>query len=101
MRDAGAEVIEFNDTVRVTAHTWIGGTPGALQVDGRTLPGVIVIEVIGDPHALEEAASFRGGLVSQVTAPKVGGAISVERRDVIEIQSIAQPRTDEFARPAR
>jgi uncharacterized protein YlxW (UPF0749 family) len=101
MRDAGAEVIEFNDTVRVTASTWIGGTPGALQVDGTTLPGVIVIEVIGDPHALVVAASFRGGLVSQVTAAKVGGAINVERREVIRVQSNAQPDDHEFARPAR
>lgn len=100
MRDAGAEVIEFNDTVRVTADTWIAGTPGALQVDGTTLPGVIVLDVIGDPHALDEAATFRGGLASQVTATTVGGAINVERHDVIEVDSIADPLEYEFARPA-
>lgn len=101
MRDAGAEVIEFNDTVRVTANTWIAGTPGALQVDETTLPEVIVLDVIGDPHALQEAASFRGGLTSQVTAATVGGAINVEKRDVVEVDSIARPVDHEFARPAR
>lgn len=101
LRDAGAEVIEFNDTVRVTASTWVGGTPGALVVDGTTVPRVIVLEVIGDPHSLEEAVRFRGGLVTEVTAPNVGGAINVERQDVIEVQSTARVVDHEFARPAR
>lgn len=101
MRDAGAEVIEFNDTVRATANTWIAGTPGSLQVDGTTLPAEIVLDVIGDPHALQEAASFRGGLTSQVTAATVGGTINVEQRDVIEVDSIARPVDHEYARPAR
>lgn len=101
MRDAGAEVIEFNDTARVIAQTWIAGTPGALQVDGTPLPDVIVLDVIGDPHALDEAARFRGGLTSQVTAATIGGSINVQRLDVVEIDSIARPAEHEFARPAR
>lgn len=101
MRDSGAEVMEFNDTVRVTGTSWVGGGPGGLVVDGVTLQPGIVLEAIGDPHSLEEAARFRGGLVSEVTAPQVGGAIAIEQRDEIEVRSVRTPQENVFARPAR
>lgn len=101
MRDAGAEVMEFNDRIRVTAATWVSGTPGALIVDNQPMTREIVLEVIGEPHALEEAARFRGGLVSEVTAPTVGATITVQPVDRIDIQSVVVPDDHEFARPAR
>lgn len=101
MRDAGAEVMEFNDMVRVTASSWVGGVPGSLEVDGIRLPQVVVLEVIGDPHALSEAARFRGGLVSEVTAPQVGGRIDITTVDVVDIRSVRVPSDNVHARPAR
>lgn len=101
MRDAGAEVMEFNDMVRVTASSWVGGTPGNLEVDGIRLPSPVVLEVIGDPHALSEAARFRGGLVSEVTAPQVGGNIDITTLDVVEIRSVRVPSDHVHAQPAR
>lgn len=101
MRDSGAEVMEFNDTVRVTGTSWVGGGPGSLVVDGVTLPPEIVLEAIGDPHSLEEAARFRGGLVSEVTAPQVGGAIAIEQLEEIDVRSVRATQENVFARPAR
>ncbi|WP_432557534.1 DUF881 domain-containing protein [Granulicoccus sp. GXG6511] len=100
MRDAGGEVMEFNDTIRVTASTWVGGSPGRLIVDGTRLPETIVLEVIGDPHSLEEAARFRGGLASEVTSPQVGGRIDIVQLPHLDIQSVRTPAENVHARPA-
>lgn len=99
MRDAGAEVMEFNDTIRVTADTWVGGAPGNLVVDGAALPEVIVLEAIGDPHSLEEAARFRGGLVSEVTAPQVGGQVEIVQLPHVDIRSVRTPTENVYAQP--
>jgi len=60
-RDAGAEVIEINDSIRVVASTWFGGANGALVADNAAISLPLVIDVIGEGHALEEAARFRAG----------------------------------------
>ena len=100
MRDAGAEVLEFNDEVRVVASTWFASDGTTLIVDGRRLPRPITLEAIGDSHSLEEAARFRGGLVSEITGPRIGGTVSIERLDEVEITSLHSPRENQYARPA-
>ena len=100
MRDAGAEVIEFNGQVRVVASTWFGTDGTDLIVDGQRLQRPITMEAIGDPHSLEEAARFRGGLVSEITGPRIGGAVSIERLDDLEITSLHSPAENQYARPA-
>ncbi|HEY5980889.1 MAG TPA: DUF881 domain-containing protein [Microlunatus sp.] len=100
MRDAGAEVIEFNDQVRVVASTWFGSDGTTLIVDGQRLQRPITMEAIGDPHSLEEAARFRGGLVSEITGPRIGGTVSIERRDDLAIRSLHSPAENQYARPA-
>jgi uncharacterized protein YlxW (UPF0749 family) len=100
MRDAGAEVIEFNDQVRVVASTWFGSNGPELVVDGRRLGRPVTLEVIGDSHSLEEAARFRGGLVSEITGPRIGGTVSIERLDGVEITSLHSPAENQYARPA-
>ena len=100
MRDAGAEVIEFNDQVRVVASTWFGTDGTDLIVDGQRLQRPITMKAIGDSHSLEEAARFRGGLVSEITGPRIGGAVSIERLDDLEITSLHSPAENQYARPA-
>ena len=100
MRDAGAEVIEFNGQVRVVASTWFGTDGTDLIVDGQRLQRPITMKAIGDPHSLEEAARFRGGLVSEITGPRIGGAVSIERLDDLEITSLHSPAENQYARPA-
>ncbi len=100
MRDAGAEVIEFNNTVRVVGSSWIGSGASGLMVDGQKISSPIVIKVIGNPHALQEAAQFRGGLVSEITGPKVGGQVVIEQLDEVEIDSLHEARDNQYARPA-
>jgi uncharacterized protein YlxW (UPF0749 family) len=97
-RDAGAEVIEINDTVRVVASTWFASKNGSLVVDGSSITRPVVIDVIGDGHALEEAARFRGGLVSQVT--QLGGSVAITEQTSVSVTAIRQLPTTRYARPA-
>lgn len=100
LRDAGAEVIEFNDTVRVVAATWIASDgAGGISVDGHALSAPIVIDAIGSPATLEAGARFRGGLVSQVEGSSVGGSVAIEQLEDLRIDSVVEQRENVFARP--
>ena len=100
MRDAGAEVIEINDQIRVVASSWFATRSSALVVDGRVVARPLTIEVIGDPHSLEEAASFRGGLVSEITGPRIGGQVAIQQIQRLEIDSLHTAPDNQYARPA-
>lgn len=101
MRDAGAEAIEFNDSARVVATSWFGGKVGGLLIDGKPVSTPLTIDVIGDPHSLEEAARFRGGLASEVTGPNVGGTIDIKRVDNVSVTSLHAAPSQDFAKPVR
>jgi len=100
MRDAGAEVIEVNNTIRIVGSTWFGTDNRALVIDGKPISRPITFEVIGDPNSLEEAAQFRGGIVSEITGPKIGGQVSIERENRLVIESLHTTRENQYARPA-
>lgn len=100
MRDAGAEVIAINNTVRVVASTWFGSGPNGLLVDGQLVTVPITIDVIGDPHALTEATRFSGGLVSEVQGSRIGGTVSVVTDDKVTITAVITPTANRFAKPA-
>ena len=100
LRDAGSEVIEFNDAIRVVASTWIDRDPeGRIVVDGIPLTTPIVIEAIGDPATLEAGARFRGGLVSEVEGSRVQGQVEIKQMTEISVDSVVSPRAPEFAKP--
>jgi uncharacterized protein YlxW (UPF0749 family) len=99
-RDAGGEVIEINDSIRVVASTWFGNRGNELIVDGRTLSRPLTVEVIGDSHSLEEAANFRGGLVSEITGPRIGGRVNLEQIAQLRIDALHTARRTQYARPA-
>ncbi|HET7387043.1 MAG TPA: DUF881 domain-containing protein [Nocardioidaceae bacterium] len=99
LRDAGAEAIEVNDTVRVVARTAISNSPdGGVSVDGRQLNPPYVIDAIGDPHTLATALDIRGGFDSLVK--DAGGTVAVEQSQDVEIASVREPPTPDYAKPA-
>lgn len=99
MRDAGAEVIEVDD-VRVVASTWFGSDADGLVVDGLPVRMPLTLDVIGEPHSLQEAARFRGGIVSQITGPQIGGTVHVEQLNRVVIDSLHAVRQNQYAQPA-
>lgn len=100
MRDAGAEVIAINGTVRVVASTWFSSEAQGLLVDGHRISRPITIEVIGDPHALTEAARFTGGLVSEVEGDRIGGTVGIVTDDKVTITAVVSPPDNRYAKPA-
>ncbi|GAB3821085.1 DUF881 domain-containing protein [Kribbella italica] len=100
LRDAGAEAIQINGSVRVVASTdLIDDAPG-VRVDGEKLVSPYVVEAIGESHNLAEAANFPGGLVSEVTGPQIGGTAEVTELRQLTISALHAPEEHRYARPA-
>jgi uncharacterized protein YlxW (UPF0749 family) len=97
LRDAGAEAIELNNTVRVVASTSILDRDGALVVDGEELHAPYVIDVIGSAHTLAEAVVFPGGLSDEVKS--VGGSTDVKQAQVVTVASLHTVATPEYSQP--
>jgi uncharacterized protein YlxW (UPF0749 family) len=85
LRGAGAEAIEI-DGVRAVVSTYIGGTPGDLQVDGQALKAPFEILAIGPARDLEVALNVSGGVVADVA--RAGGSASVTQSDELSIETL-------------
>jgi uncharacterized protein YlxW (UPF0749 family) len=101
LRDAGAEAIQINGSVRVVASTDLVDDPPGVRIDGRKVGSPYVIEAIGESHNLAEAANFPGGLVSEVTGPQVGGTAEVTELQKLQITALHTPEEHRYARPAK
>ena len=97
LRTAGAESIEFNDTVRVIAQTSFDDGVGGTTIDGTLVAPPYVIDVIGDPHALETGLTFLLG--PQDDVENEGGTLTFEELDKVQIDAVRQPVRPEFAEP--
>lgn len=99
LRNAGAEAIELNGTVRVVAQTALEDGDGGIVVDGRKIAPPYTIEVIGEPQTLSTALTIPGGFIADVEGPDVGGAVTVEEVGEVEIATLAEPREPRYAEP--
>ncbi len=98
LRDAGAEVIEINDRVRVIAQTALrDSSGGGLLIDDREVKAPYTIDAIGDSRTLATALDFTGGFVDEVHG--VGGKVSVRELDQVEITSVRKPAQPQYAQP--
>jgi uncharacterized protein YlxW (UPF0749 family) len=102
LRAAGAEAIQIGDrrqAVRTGVDTWIVGAPGALTVDGKTLMPPYSVVAIGDPPTLAAAMNIPGGAVDSVK--RVGGTMSVQQADKVDITTLRQPKPRQYAQPVK
>ncbi|MGA7466584.1 DUF881 domain-containing protein [Mycobacterium sp.] len=102
LRAAGAEAIQISDArqaVRAGVDTWIVGSPGALTVDGKTLMPSYSVVAIGDPPTLAAAMNSPGGAVDSVK--RVGGTMSVQQADKVDITALRQPKPRQYAQPVK
>lgn len=97
LRDAGAEALEINDKVRITASTAFVQAGNAVEVDGVRLTGPFAIDAIGDPTTLETAMRIPGGVEDEVT--QQDGIASVSQLDEVEITSVTQDTAPQHASP--
>lgn len=108
LRAAGAETIQINSgaqdgagaqSVRVGVDTSVLGEPGALVIDTVSLRPPYFLLAIGDPPTLAAAMTIPGGAVDGVK--RVGGAMTVEQSDLIEVPTLRQPKVRQYAQPVK
>ena len=97
LRDAGAEAMAINDTVRVVAQTWFEADGDDIIADGRAISAPYRITAIGDPATLETALDIQGGFRDDIN--DLGGSVDVEQRDKVTIDAVRSIRQPEFAEP--
>jgi uncharacterized protein YlxW (UPF0749 family) len=103
LRAAGAEAMQVSSTgpapIRVGVDTWVVGSPGALVVDGTTLNPPYSVLAIGDPATLAAAMNIPGGAVDSVE--RVGGTMTVQQADVVNVTALRQPKPRQYAQPVK
>ena len=87
LRTAGAEAMEFNDSIRLGASSSFENAVGGIELDGELLESPYVIDVIGDQHVLETAMTFSLGPVETLETLD-GATVQVEELDSVEITSV-------------
>ncbi|MGA8850221.1 MAG: DUF881 domain-containing protein [Aeromicrobium sp.] len=97
LRNAGAEAIAINGTVRVVGQTYFIDTDESIRIGGRDVKPPYVVEAIGDTDTMATATQIPGGLVD--TIERRGGEVSVTREKVVGITALADVRAPEYARP--
>ena len=102
LRAAGAEAMEIRDAeqgLRVGVDTWVAGTPGALEFDGRPFAPPYSILAIGDPPTLAAAMNIPGGAVDSVR--RLGGTMTVRQLDRVDVTALRQPKPRQYAQPVK
>lgn len=95
LRDAGAEAIEVNNTVRVVAQTAFVESPNGVLVGDELVRPPYLLEAIGAPHTLSEAVVFPGGLRDEVST--LGGSVEVAPVSELQIASLHVPKPPQYA----
>ncbi|HET8717245.1 MAG TPA: DUF881 domain-containing protein [Nocardioidaceae bacterium] len=99
LRDAGAEAIEVNDTVRVVAQTAFKDGDTGIVVGEQPLAPPYTIEAIGDPHTLTTGLNFHGGFVDLIEGEAVGGDVVIKQASTVEIASTREPESARYSEP--
>lgn len=97
LRDAGAEAISINDTVRVVAQTAFDETDNGITVGDRQLSPPYRIVAIGSPTTLDTAMQILGGFRDDVEV--IGGKVEIEQRKQVRIDVVHTLTQPEFAEP--
>lgn len=98
LRTAGAEAMEFNDTIRMVAQSSFAEVDGRIEVDGVPLQSPYVLEVIGEPHTLETGLSFPSGPLSTLREDD-GADVDVDQVEAVDIESVRELPPVAFAEP--
>jgi uncharacterized protein YlxW (UPF0749 family) len=102
LRAAGAEAMEIRSegaAVRVGVDTWVVGTAGALNVDGTTMTPPYTVVAIGDPPTLAAAMNIPGGAMDSIE--RVGGTMSVQQAEAVNVTALRQPKPRQYAQPVK
>ena len=96
LRTAGAEAMEFNDSIRLGADSHFEDAVGGIELDGRLLEPPYVLEVIGDPHLLQTALAFSSGPIETLQTED-GATVDVKELESVDITSVRESSRPEYA----
>lgn len=102
LRAAGAEAIQINaanQSIRVGVDTWVVGSAGSLTIDNKAFSPPYSLLAIGDPPTLAAAMNIPGGAEDSVK--RVGGRMSVQQSDHVEVTTLRPPKTRQYAQPVK
>jgi uncharacterized protein YlxW (UPF0749 family) len=103
LRAAGAEAMEIRSeggaAVRVGVDTWVVGTAGALNVDGTSMAPPYSVLAIGDAPTLAAAMNIPGGAMDSIE--RVGGTMTVQQADAVNVTALRQPKPRQYAQPVK
>ncbi|OBI78959.1 DUF881 domain-containing protein [Mycobacterium sp. E740] len=106
LRNAGAEAMEIRGpepgqptSVRVGVDTWVVGSPGVLVVDNATIRPPYSVVAIGDPPTLAAAMTIPGGAMDSVK--RVGGTMTVQQSERVDVTALRQPKQRQYAQPVK
>jgi uncharacterized protein YlxW (UPF0749 family) len=97
LRAAGAEVMEFNDRIRVIAQTSVEDSVTGVEIDGQVVEPPYVIDVIGEPTTLAGSLDFPQG--PRESVEERGGTIDFEELEAVLVESTVEARPPRFAEP--
>ncbi|WP_210651856.1 DUF881 domain-containing protein [Nocardioides sp. SYSU D00065] len=96
LRTAGAEAMEFNDSIRLGAQSSFENAVGGIELDDQLLEPPYVLDVIGDQHNLRTALTFSTGPVETMQTLD-GATVTIEELDSVEITSVREAPRPEYA----
>lgn len=97
LRDAGAEAMQLNGTVRIVAQTSFEDATGGILVDGKPITAPYTIIAIGDPATLAKAVNFPGGFTDEVKIDQA--TLTVQRLRVAHVEATVAPAAPTYAKP--
>jgi uncharacterized protein YlxW (UPF0749 family) len=95
LRTAGAEAMEFNDSIRLGADSSFQSAVGGIELDGQLLESPYVLDVIGDPHILRTALTFSSGPVESLDFD--GATVTIQDLEAVEVTSVREAPRPEYA----
>jgi uncharacterized protein YlxW (UPF0749 family) len=103
LRAAGAEAMEIRSeggaAVRIGVDTWVVGTAGVLNVDGTSMTPPYSVLAIGDAPTLAAAMNIPGGAMDSIE--RVGGTMTVQQADAVNVTALRQPKPRQYAQPVK
>ncbi len=96
LRTAGAEAMEFNDSIRLGADSHFEDAVGGIELDDQLLEPPYVLDVIGDPHLLRTALTFSSGPVETLQTED-GATVDIDDVETVEITSVRESTRPEYA----
>ena len=95
LRTAGAEAMEFNDSIRLGADSSFQNAVGGIELDDQLLESPYVLDVIGDPHILRTALTFSSGPVESLDFD--GATVTIQDLEAVEVTSVREAPRPEYA----